>query len=304
MNPFRKRAYIELFIVAIIWGIAGPVIKITLGKIAPDLFILYRFLISSVIALIFFAFKGIKFPKDKITLIQFFAYCFLNSSVSLGLLFWGTSKTSLIDMSLISFFGPLLLATAGYFFLKDTITKREKTGTIIAFLGALIIGISPLIGTVKGDGSLLGNLLIFLSLVSMAISGVLSKKIMRKDVSPSLMANFSFIVGFITVFSFVLINKGINYSLSPILNIKWEVWLGILYMAIVSGNIAYILNNKGQKSIELSEAAPFAYLHPIFSAIIAVVFLADKLTLPIIIGSLITFIGVLLAEWKKRGYNS
>jgi drug/metabolite transporter (DMT)-like permease len=304
MNPFRKRAYIELFIVAIIWGIAGPVIKITLGKIAPDLFILYRFLISSVIALIFFAFKGIKFPKDKITLIQFFAYCFLNSSVSLGLLFWGTSKTSLIDMSLISFFGPLLLATAGYFFLKDTITKREKTGTIIAFLGALIIGISPLIGTVKGDGSLLGNLLIFLSLVSMAISGVLSKKIMRKDVSPSLMANFSFIVGFITVFSFVLINKGINYSLSPILNIKWEVWLGILYMAIVSGNIAYILNNKGQKSIELSEAAPFAYLHPIFSAIIAVVFMADKLTLPIIIGSLITFIGVLLAEWKKRGYNS
>jgi drug/metabolite transporter (DMT)-like permease len=74
-------------------------------------------------------------------------------------------------------------------------------------------------------------------------------------------------------------------------------------MAVISGNIAYTINNIGQKSIELSEAAPFAYLYPIFSAILAIVFLGDKLTLFIILGSITTFIGVSLAGLKKKRYN-
>lgn len=303
MNPHRLKAYILLLIVAVIWGIAGPVIKITLGKIPPDLFILYRFFISSIIALLFFVIKGIKLPKDKLTLIELTIYCILNSSVTLGLLFWGTSKTSLLDMSLISLFGPLLLSAAGYFFLKDKITKREKAGTLIAFVGACLIGLSPLAKTSGTDGRLLGNFLIFLSLISAASGGVLLKKLMKKGVSPTLLANLSFIIGFITILPFVLVFRSPSYILHTTYYIPTSAWLGILYMAAVSGNIAYILNNMGQKTIELSEAAPFAYLYPIFSAILALVLLGDKLTFPIIIGSLITLAGVIIAETKKRRYN-
>lgn len=301
MNPPRSRlkAYILLLIVAVIWGIAGPVIKITLGSIPPDLFILYRFLISAIISLTIFIFNGIKLPKDKTSLIELFTYCLLNSSISLGLLFWGTSKTSLLDMSLISLFGPLLLVTAGYFFLKDRITKREKIGTLIAFIGALIIGISPLIGSTTGDGRLFGNILIFLSLVSGATCGVLSKRLMRNGVSPPMLANLSFVVGFLTILLFVTIFHPLSYLLNSIDYLSPSVWLGIFYMAAISGNVAYILNNIGQKTIELSEAAPFAYLYPIFSGFLAIILLGDKLTLPIAIGSLITLAGVFLAEWKK-----
>ena len=88
-----------------------------------------------------------------------------------------------------------------------------------------------------------------------------------------------------------------------IYNIPTSAWLGIIYMAVVSGNIAYILNNMGQKTIELSEAAPFAYLYPIFSAILAVILLGDKLTTTIIVGSIITLTGVVIAETKKRRYT-
>ncbi|MEK9208909.1 MAG: DMT family transporter [Patescibacteria group bacterium] len=303
MNPHRLKAYILLLIVAVIWGIAGPVIKITLGKIPPDVFILYRFFISGVLAILFFSIKGIKLPKEKSTLIQLFVYCLLNSSISLGLLFWGTSKTSLLDMSLISLFGPLLLVTAGYFFLKDKITKREKTGTAVAFIGALVIGISPLINTSMGDGQIFGNILIFLSLLSGATCGILSKKLMRKDVSPALLANLSFVIGFFTILPFVFFVHSSSYILNSIYNIPTSAWLGIIYMAVVSGNIAYILNNMGQKTIELSEAAPFAYLYPIFSAILAVILLGDKLTTTIIVGSIITLTGVVIAETKKRRYT-
>jgi len=300
MNSHRFKAYILLLIVALIWGIAGPVIKITLGSLPPDLFILYRFAISAIVSTIIFIINGIKIPKDKTSLWELVIYCLLNSTISLGLLFWGTSKTSLLDMSLIQLFGPLLLVAAGYFFLHDRITAREKIGTFIAFTGACIIGISPVINSSQGDGRLVGNLLVFLSLVSAAVCGILAKKLMRKGVSPSLMANLSFIVGFITVLPYVLICNGFPYLISPLSSLNSQAWLGIFYMALISGNLAYILNNIGQKSIELSEAAPFAYLYPIFSAILAVIFLGDTLTFPIVIGSMITLIGVLVAEMKKR----
>ena len=102
---------------------------------------------------------------------------------------------------------------------------------------------------------------------------------------------------------FVLIKGGLGYSLSPLTTASPTVWLGILYMALISGNLAYIINNMGQKTIELSEAATFAYLYPLFSAILAIALLQDKLTLPLILGSIITLSGVVIAEWKKKSYN-
>lgn len=303
MNPVRLRAYSLLFLTCIIWGIAGPIIKLTLNKIPVDLFILYRFFISSIVALIILKFQRIKFPKKFIDIIELLIFCVLSSSVQLGLLFWGTSLTSLLNMSLIQLFGPLLLVLSGYFFLKDRITHQEKIGTFIAFLGALFIGIGPLIGNSDGKGGLTGNILIFLSLVVGATCGVIAKHLMRKGISPSLLANLSFIVGFLTILPFVIYKSGVGYTLSLLDNTDFLVWAGIFYMAIMSGNLAYILNNIGQKSIELSEAAPFAYLYPIISAVLAVIVLGEKFTGIIVFGSVITILGIVIAEWKIKRYN-
>lgn len=303
MNTARLRAYIYLLIVALIWGIAGPVIKLTLKGLPPDIFITYRFLISTLIALPFLLVKKFHLPKDGATLFQLFAYSLLNSTVTLGLLFWGTSKTSLLSMSLISLFGPLLLASFGYFFLKDRITTREKVGTLISFIGASFIVIGPLFKSNDGSGGIIGNLLIILSLLAGATAGVLVKKLMRKGVPADFLANLSFAVGFSTLAPYTLIANGFGGTWEIIKNVPPVYHLGVLYMAIFSGNIAYILNNLGQRTIELSEAAPFAYLYPAISAILAVVLLGDKLTLPIVAGAVIASVGVFLAELKKRRYN-
>ena len=47
-------------------------------------------------------------------------------------------------------------------------------------------------------------------------------------------------------------------------------------MALVSGTIAYWLDNMALKTIELSEAALFAYIHPAISAMAALILLGDK----------------------------
>lgn len=296
----RHRAFIYSFLVIIIWGVAGPVIKLTLKEVPADLFLLYRFALSGLIAVIYLTIKGIKLPSDLLILSLLFLYCVLNSSASLGFLFLGLERTSLLEMSLLSLFGPLLMMYLGYKYLKEHITKKEKIGITITFLGSLVIALEPVINQGRISGQLLGNALIILSLLSGAVSGLLVKKLMQANISPVLLANLSFVVGFITLLPFVLLTYPGLKIVTNLTNLSLPSQLGIAYMAIVSGTIAYSLNNLAQRTIELSEAALFSYLYPIISVILAVIWLGEKYTPLLIVSSLIVLGGIIIAEIKHK----
>jgi drug/metabolite transporter (DMT)-like permease len=211
----------------------------------------------------------------------------------LGLLFIGLKETTVLEMSLLSLVGPLMIALSGVIFLNDHITKREKMGMGIALIGTLITILEPLISGGMGFSRISGNLLIILYLVANTVSVIIAKKLLRAGVSPALMTNLAFIIGFITLFPLAIGQTHLNQlSLYSI--------LGILFLAVLSGNLAYYLGNKAQKSIEVSEAALFSYLYPLLSIPLAVIWLKETLTLPYIIGAVIVAIGVVIAELKNK----
>jgi drug/metabolite transporter (DMT)-like permease len=71
-------------------------------------------------------------------------------------------------------------------------------------------------------------------------------------------------------------------------------------MAVFSGNIAYFLWHKAQKTIEVSEAGLFTYLQPIFAIPLAVLWLQETVSLPLLVGGVVTATGVFIAEYKKN----
>jgi len=292
MKAHRLTAYLLLIIVSLIWAIAGPVIKYVLGEVPPLPFLLLRFGISSLIAIISFFFTGLHFPKKLSTILLLLLYGFVTSTVTLGLLFIGLKQTTVLEMSLISLVGPLMIALSGVIFLNEHITKREKMGMGIALLGTVVTILEPLLSSGMGFSRISGNLLIILYLATNTVSVVLCKKLLRLGISPSLMTNLTFIVGFITTLPLALGQS--NFSHISTLSI-----LGIIFMAVLSGNLAYYLGNKAQKSIEVSEAALFAYLYPLLAMPLAVIWLHEKITLPYVIGAVIVAIGVIIAELKK-----
>lgn len=301
MTPARLRAYLDLILVSLIWGIAGPVIKLTLQEFPPHIFLIYRFFISTIFSLIYFSFNksGLKF----ITIKNFpilFLYTFFNSTITLGLLFWGTQKTSLLEMSLISLFSPLTTIAGGYFFLNEHITKREKTGIILSFFGSLILIFEPLSKTKQITPSLWGNILIFASLISNAIAGIALKKLLRQGIEPFSLSNLSFIVGFLSLLPIAFVKET---SFDSILKAPLPYHMGVLYMALFSGTIAYFLFNKSIKTIELSEGALFSYLHPVYSAFLAILLLKERPSLTLLLGSIITIIGIGVAQVKIKRYN-
>lgn len=293
----RVKAYVMLIVVAAIWGIASPVIKYTLNQFDPLTFLTYRFGISTILAIVIFSIFGFNVPKNKKTFWTMLLYGFITSTVSLGLLFLGLNNTTVLNSSLITLISPLVISMAGVVFLKETITKREKLGMGIAVFGTFLTLIGPILQNFGGSSGITGNLLVLGYVLSASVGVIIGKKLLRAGVKPITLANFSFIVGFLTLLPFAIFS---GFSLKAIYDIPYTYHLGVFYMAILSGSFAYYLSNRAQKSIEVSEASVFSYLHPLFAAPLAVLWLGEKITPVFIIGAIIIAIGVTIAEMKKK----
>lgn len=303
MKSARLKAYLMLFAVSVIWGIAPPVIKYTLNGFSPEVFLTYRFGISTIVAFIIFAISGIHLPKDWKLILLIFFYAFLNSVVSLGFLFFGMENTTVLETGLITIISPLLISVAGVYYLHEHITKREKVGMGMAILGTILTIVGPLITNGHSELKFTGNLMVLGYVISFLITTLIAKKLLRKDVNPMVLTNFSFIIGFIS-FGIYLFYSGSLPTFHAMSSVPFTYHLGVLYMAIVSGTLAFYLNTKAQKSIEIGEASIFTYLDPIISLPLAVIWLGEKVTPIYIIGGIIIIIGVAIAEIKRSRYNT
>jgi drug/metabolite transporter (DMT)-like permease len=299
MNPARLRAYAKLLIVVVIWGVAPSVIKFALGELPPFLFLAYRFFVTTIVILPFFlASKEKGLTLSKLPLIILISI--LGSTINLGLLFYGTNLTTSLDSSLISATAPIFVALAGIWFLREHVTHKEKIGIAVALFGTFLIAIQSFfeIG-VAGKSSILGNFIIFFSNIAFAAYLLFSKKSLKSGVSPMTITFMMFLIGFITTLPIALWESPNQNLIPKILSISLSAHLSVIFMALISGALAYFLYQKAQKTIEASEAAVFTYLTPIVTAPVGVLWLHEKLTMPYIIGSVVIAIGVILAEWKK-----
>lgn len=297
----RSTAYLNLLLVSMIWGAAPAVIKFTLHDFPPLLFLTYRFLISSVIALAWIFLTKSKIPHAPGQKKYIFWYSMIGVTVGLGLLFFGIDKTTSLTGNILTSLGPLSLVFAAAYILHERVTNHERIGISIAFIGALLIILLPLFGGTRAElvGALEGNLLIILAIIADAAAAILAKICMRNRVSATLLAHLSFLIGFLTIAPIALFVHGtdiINLAITAPLSAHLGVW----FMAIFSGTIAYSLRNRAVRSIEVSETAPFTYLHPLWGAPLSILWLGESLSMPFIIGAVIIGIGVIFAEYKGR----
>lgn len=299
MNPSRLKAYILLTIVTVIWALAEPIIKFTLGGFSPLIFLTYRFGLASIVSIACFFIFGFRIPKDTKTRLEIGLYGLVTTTFSLGLLFFGLEKTTVLDTLLITLINPLLVSIAGIKFLKEHVTVKEKLGMGIALVGTVLTVIEPFLQNGHNLSRFSGNILILLYLLFATVGVILAKRLLRKDVDPLALTNTSFVIGFITLLPFALpqiLASKFQVLSSP----SWPYHLGVIYMAFMSGTLAYFLSNKAQKTIEVGEAAVFSYLYPIFSTPLAVLWLGEKITPLFIIGGIIIAAGVAVAEIKKK----
>lgn len=295
MSTNRSKAYAQLLIVTAIWGIAGPVIKYTVGYLPPFIFLLYRFAIAAIIGLfLLIKFGKNHWPAKTSDAVWITLYCFLTSTVALGLLFLGYEQTTALDGSVINALYPIMVSTVGAAFLHEHVTHREKLGMGIATLGTLAIIFEP-------GASLSGNLYIVASLLVGVVLAMMAKLLLRhlKNFDFAL-TQLSFIVGFLTILPVTLFLYPPSSIYHLVSSIPASAHAGVLYMALISGTLAYALWHRAQKTIETGETAVFTYLYPVFTIPLSLFWLHEKVSFVFILGALTTAAGVVIAELKPR----
>lgn len=91
----------------------------------------------------------------------------------------------------------------------------------------------------------------------------------------------------------------VNYNLDSYL--QGYALLGLFFMIVLSGTIAYGLMQIALKSIDASEASLFSYLRPIFGVPLAFYLLNETIDHTMVIGAIIIIFGIIIAElYAKR----
>ena len=314
--------HFALICATVLWGAANPVIKLTLGYVPPLTFLFLRFLAACVILLPYIIYQIQKTKIAKKDLLNFFLFGLL-SQTSLVFIFVGLEYTTVLETTIIGVLGSIMVVAAGHYFYNDKVNKQVKIGLLIATLGTLFVILEPLITKNFHDKRIIervfGNSLIlmynftwviFIIWSKFSLTGEKSKlmkktlsfihlKQMSKAYSPTLLTATSLYVGLITVIPLAFLeNMGVLGRLSSfdILSIDGRGVLGILYMAIGSSIIAYMIYQWALEYVTVSDTAFFGYLSPIVTLPFSYLFLGEIPNWYMLIGSLVIAGGVVIAE--------
>lgn len=301
MRAKRTAAFFFLLLVSLLWGAASPVVKHTLQWFDPWLFLTYRFTISTLIAFPYLAATKTPIPNAWSTRWLVILTGVISAPLSLFLFFEALHNTTALSGSLITAAGPLFLVVGGAFFFHDRITKMEKIGITVALFGTILTVVGPSILNGHADtlGKLEGNGIMLLAVIADALGALLSKSAMKKGVSATLLAQSQFIIGLTLFLPFLFLHRTATDVWIAIAAAPWQAHAGVLYMAVLSGTVAYSLRNLAVKTIEVSESALFTYLQPLWAALLAVIWLREAITPSYILGGIIIAAGVIIAERKK-----
>lgn len=299
---YRKAVFAVIF-ATLIWGIAGPVIKVTLNEVPPYTFLFIRCIIAGAI-LVPILILNISKEKFKLKikhLPHLFMLGLLGISLNLALVFEGFKRTSSIEGVFIGSLAPILLIIAGAVFLKEEITKKERIGIVVVLIGSALLILEP----IRSNGSLrltgfIGNLLIFLGHIEWVLYVIYSKKIFnhRAHYSPLVITTFLFLTGLITYAPLSFI----EYLKDPLVYntaLSFPNFWGILYMGTFSSVGGYFLYEYALERIEASETAIYSYLAPVFAAPIAILLLKETVSSTFLIAATIIIGGVIVMNLPK-----
>ncbi len=291
----RNKALMSLVFVSAIWAVAAIVIKEVLLVIPPIFFLWIRFFFSSLVTV-----KSLKSGRTvlKKHLKLIVLHSLLSAPLALGFLFAGIERTGILNLSAAQVVAPIVTMVAASIFLKEKITKIEKTGALITIIGATIIGLEPVLSGGSFNSQLTGNLFLAGFIVFDAASVLVLKLLMKSTKEAAFVTDISFTIGFLALTPIIFWVYSSAEIVSLFSKVDLIVLLGVLYMALVSGNLAFTIRASAQKFLKVEEASLFGYLTPIMSAPLAVLFLGEKLTLVFVLGAVFTAAGVFVSESK------
>ena len=291
-------AYILLICATALWGgniIAAKVASII--SLEPIKLSFYRNIVVIIILLPFVFYKiKIIFEIFKQNWKTSIFFSILSVSIFNTFMNIALTTSSVISTSLMPSFAPSMIIIFSLIIYKSKISYLQLIGVIVSFIGFINI-------IIRGDILNLGSLNFVVGdiwMLGCVSCWALYSSMIRKI--PKGIDNLSFIfliffIGNIFVLPFFIFESFINQSF--VIN-EQNGFLLVLYCGIGPALISYLLWIKAIKIIGANNSGLFLNLIPIFSSLISIVFLKERLELFHIVGAILIFTGIYLVIRKNN----
>ncbi len=289
----KKLIYLALLFVMVAWGLNVIATKLIVTTFMPVTITAFRIFTAAVSVLIILLFmKKVRLPSKRelrfILIGTLFNVVAHHYFLSVGL-----KATSASNGGLILGMGPLLTTVLAFLFLGSSITMASVVGVVMGFVGVVLV--------VLKDGSIssisFGDLAVFISILSQAISFIFISKISR-SLDPRLMTFYMLFLGSFLLFVISLITE--PTGLSSLSGGSAGIWLVFFASAIIATAVGHMVYNYAVGQIGAAETSIFINLNPFFALISAAIFLDEQIVIKQIIGFLLIIAGVLIGSdiWK------
>ncbi|WP_069999840.1 DMT family transporter [Cellulosilyticum sp. I15G10I2] len=287
MNNTRKiPAWIGdllLVITALVWGGGFIGVQKSLETITPFYMIGFRFAIASIMLLIVF-WKKIR----KVKLSDLLAGGIIGAFLFLGFTFQTTAALYLNigKLAFLTALNVLVVPFLVYIVYREHIKSYNVIAGFIAVIGFGFLNLTKDTGLSLGIGEILGVMCAVAFAAHITALGHYSKK---DDliILAVLQMIVCCILGFICAFIFE----------KPPAQVTMEMAVPIIYLGVFSTFIAFLFQTIGQKYTSSSRAALILCTESVFGIVFSVLFLKEVVTINIIVGAVLIFGSVVLAEY-------
>jgi len=273
------------------WSLQFTAIKLTQDDMGP-FFTVWGPMLIATILLAPFAIKDFKSDGRKFKDILIFGQlALLGAFPAQVLMTWGTQYSLASNSAILSLSLPVITAVFAFFILKEKMNKVRWLSFIIAILGVILISTGDISQLNFGSKYALGNLLIFVAIISNSYFNVGIKKIASKY-SEMEMVFYTYIAILILLTPLVFYFEPDIFARIP--KFTGQTWTGLFILTIFHNFLSMILFFKALKILDAMQVALSNYLITFFGLPIAAIWLGETLNIQSVFGGVLVLVSTLI----------
>ena len=291
MPATHARSIVTLVITMVIWGSTFVVTKAVNEQVAPFTLALVRVTIGALVLLGCALVRQVRggehapwsaLPWGTMAMMALIGVMLYYAVFNYSLEYTSASQGALVQSCI-----PAMTALVAVVWLREHASVLRWTGIALSMAGVLIVFSG---GAAQSDGgSLLGNVLMFLSAVFWGVYTSMAKRVATFDplqVTAGILGAGA--VMLLPLAAFEIAAEGMP-------QIGLQGWLGLIYLGAGASGLAYMLYNAALQHVDASEAGVYTNLIPIVGVITGVM-LGEPLSGRAIVGGVVVLVGVWLTS--------
>jgi drug/metabolite transporter (DMT)-like permease len=290
--PPRARA--ALLTAAVLWAVSFVATKVALASTPPLTVVSLRLLVSAACFLPMIALTGGAAGLGgrrgwaQLAFLSLFGAGLHYATQTIGLQYTTASNASLYTTT-----GPISILLLSAVLLGERITLRKAIGVVVALTGVLLVMGPDKLASLELDEHILGDLLVFASLVMWGLFTVLGKRL--TDRLGALRTTAWITVIGATWMAPVGWAEMRARGFSPA-SIPLDAWLAIAFLGVGCSFLATLLYVTALGMTESQKVGVYLYIIPPMTAVVAAFYLGETISANLLAGALLVIAGVALTE--------